>query len=261
MENSFLIDVKNLTLFYGSHKVLDNVSLRVEKKDFITIVGPNGGGKSTLLHCLTGQIKVKKGLVTKKPNLKIGYVPQFLHVDKSIPMSTNYFIRLCKKIDDSEMEKVVRETKIENILTKPFFALSGGEKQKVLLARVLVENPHLLILDEPAQNLDISSQLAFYKLLGEIYKNRDISIIMVSHDLPLVMASTKKVVCLNKNICCVGSPKSVTNNPAFGDVFGKDFLTLMKAYRHDHSGHDHSDNNHSDNDHSKSSEKSSNDTT
>lgn len=239
MKDSFLIEAKNITLFCGTHKILDDVSLRVEKNDFITIVGPNGGGKTTLLHCLTGQIKPKKGQIVKKPHLKIGYVPQFLQVNRSIPMSVSYFIKLCKKIDNRAMEKVIGETKIESILSKPFFALSGGEKQKVLLARVLVENPHLLILDEPAQNLDISNQLAFYKLLGEIYQNRDISIIMVSHDLPLVMASTKKVICLNKNVCCVGSPKSVTNNPAFGEVFGKDFLTLMKAYRHDHSYHDH----------------------
>jgi zinc transport system ATP-binding protein len=150
---------------------------------------------------------------------------------------------LRKKVDEEEIEKIADETNIKSLLEKPVHVLSGGERQRVLLARSLIGNPELLVLDEPAQNLDISGQLAFYKLLEQIYQSRSLSILMVSHDLHMVMATTKKVVCLFHHICCSGEPQIVTKDPEFVSLFGNDMAEMMAVYQHGHNHthevHDH----------------------
>ncbi|MCF8466944.1 MAG: ATP-binding cassette domain-containing protein [Sneathiella sp.] len=235
-----LLSASHVSVFRDGKTILSDVSLDVKERDFITIIGPNGAGKSMLLKCMMGFYAPSEGTVARKAGLKIGYVPQRLVADHTIPILTRRFLTLRKKADKAALAQVAGETAIENILDQPLHVLSGGELQRVLLARALLDNPELLVLDEPAQNLDVTGQLAFYKLLDRIYAERAVSILMVSHDLHLVMSSTKQVVCLYRHVCCSGEPHMVTRDPEFISLFGDDMARLMAVYNHDHHhAHDH----------------------
>ena len=227
-----LISAKNINVIKTGKNILKDVSIDINKNDFITIIGPNGAGKSMLLKCLMGFYKPNSGIIKTKPNLKFGYMPQNLDIIKTIPMKAKSFITIKKKYDKISLKKVISETQIENILDKQLSVLSGGEMQRVLLARSLLNNPEVLILDEPAQNLDVSGQMHFYKLLQIIYSKRGLSILMVSHDLHLVMVSTKQVICLSNHICCYGKPQQITKDPEFLSMFGKDMAEVMAVYQH-----------------------------
>jgi len=227
-----LISAKKVCVFKHQKSILENIDIQINKNDFITIIGPNGAGKTMLLKCLMGFYKPTSGIIEKKEKLKIGYMPQSINVINTMPMTVKNFITVRKKYDDISLNKVFYEINIKHLIDKQLSVLSGGEMQRVLLARSLLNNPDLLILDEPAQNLDISGQLNFYKLIQEIYSKRDISILMVSHDLHLVMVSTKKVLCLSNHICCSGQPQQVAKDPEFISMFGEDMANMMAVYQH-----------------------------
>ena len=236
-----LISATNVSVFKNQKSILKNIDIKINKKDFITIIGPNGAGKTMLLKCLMGFYKPNFGEIQKQKKLKIGYMPQSINVFNTMPMTVKNFITVRKKYDDISFNQVISEVDIRQLVDKQLSVLSGGEMQRVLLARSLLNNPDLLILDEPAQNLDISGQLNFYKLIQEIYSKRNISILMVSHDLHLVMVSTKKVLCLYKHICCSGAPQQIAKDPEFLAMFGKDMANMMSIYQHSHDhNHDHS---------------------
>ena len=234
-----LISAQNITVTRGGQHILKDVSLNVYMQDFITIIGPNGAGKSMLLKCILGFYKPNHGYIEMKKSLRIGYVPQRLLPTHNIPITTGRFLSLRKKCDTTSLNHVIEETGISNLLNTALSVLSGGELQRVLLARALLGNPELLILDEPAQNLDIPGQLSFYKLLERVYKERCLSVLMVSHDLHLVMASTKRVVCMYKHICCSGAPCSVAKDPEFMSLFGEEISSMMAVYQHKHMGEKH----------------------
>lgn len=229
-----LITAENITVTRQGKHILHDVSMTVGTDDFITVIGPNGAGKSMLLKCLMGFYQPESGTVTRKQGLQIGYVPQRLMPDNTMPITVSNFLALRKKTNATVLKNVAEETSIEHILSKPLYVLSGGELQRVLLARSLLDDPQLLVLDEPAQNLDISGQLSFYKLLERIYKERNLSILMVSHDLHMVMASTKRVVCLFHHVCCSGEPHTITKDPEFISLFGDDMANMMAIYHHSH---------------------------
>ncbi len=236
-----LIQVDNISVIRDRKQILSNVSLEVGVNDFITIIGPNGAGKSMLLKCLMGFYQPDSGAVACSPNLKIGYLPQRLVADLTMPITVKRFLQLRKTTNPNELTNVIDETQIASLLSLPLYVLSGGELQRVLLARALLDQPQLLILDEPAQNLDVSGQLAFYKLIEKIHLERKLAVLMVSHDLHLVMSSTKKVVCLYHHVCCSGEPQVVTQDPEFISLFGNDMARLMSVYHHthDHAHEDH----------------------
>ena len=236
---SSLISAHHISVSRDSQPILQDVSLEIRENDFITIIGPNGAGKSMLLKCLMGFYAPDQGHVIPKKNLKIGYVPQRLVADPTIPITAKRFLTLRKKVTWEDIEIVVKETDIGRYLDKPLAVLSGGELQRILSARALLDTPDLLVLDEPAQNLDITGQLAFYKLLDRVYRERNLSVLMVSHDLHLVMSSTKNVVCLFKEICCHGEPRVVARDPEFISLFGNDMAQLMASYQHHDHNHDH----------------------
>ncbi len=242
-----LIKADTISVIRDGKTILDQVSIDIDPLDFITIVGPNGAGKSMLLKCLMGFYPPDKGRIIRSDALQIGYVPQRIHAEPSLPISVNGFLKLKRQNHNNahghrnSIEQIADETNIRTLLPQPLHILSGGELQRVLLARALLQNPELLILDEPAQNLDISGQLAFYTLLERVYTERQLSIVMVSHDLHLVMASTQKVICLYHHICCSGTPQAVTQDPEFISLFGHDMSKLMAMYQHSHNhSHDHS---------------------
>ena len=238
---SELIKATDINVSRQGKKILDDVSVSLGHHDFLTIIGPNGAGKSMLLKCLMGFYLPDAGTVKRATGLRVGYVPQNFAPEHTMPISVRRFLTLRRKTEKTAIEEVAQETGILKILDQALFELSGGERQRVLLARSLLNNPHLLVLDEPAQNLDISGQLGFYRLVEKIYKERKVSVLMVSHDLHLVMASTKEVICLFHHVCCSGEPQIVAKDPEFISLFGNDMATMMAAYQHSHD-HAHHDN-------------------
>ena len=227
-----LITASNISVYKNEKAILKNIDIKINKKDFISIIGPNGAGKTMLLKCLMGFYKPDVGQIERKKSLKIGYLPQNINIVNTMPITVKNFITLRKKFDEFSFKQVVSETQTSALVNKQLSILSGGEMQRVLLARSLLNNPELLILDEPAQNLDISGQMSFYKLLQSIYTNRDLSILMVSHDLHLVMVSTKSVLCLSNHVCCSGKPQQIAEDPEFISMFGKDMAKMMAVYQH-----------------------------
>jgi zinc transport system ATP-binding protein len=227
-----LITASNISVYKNEKAILKNIDIKINKKDFISIIGPNGAGKTMLLKCLMGFYKPDVGQIERKKSLKIGYMPQNINIVNTMPITVKNFITLRKKFDEFSFKQVVSETQTSALINKQLSILSGGEMQRVLLARSLLNNPELLILDEPAQNLDISGQMSFYKLLQSIYTNRDLSILMVSHDLHLVMVSTKSVLCLSNHVCCSGKPQQIAEDPEFISMFGKDMAKMMAVYQH-----------------------------
>lgn len=234
-----LIEGIDICLTRQERTILSNVSLKIDSGDFITLIGPNGAGKSMLLKTLLGLIKPDSGRVIRKDGLRIGFVPESLNIDPTLPLSVKRFLTLNANKDELD-DEIIAETNITDLLDRQMTNLSGGERQRVLLARALHAHPEILILDEPAQNLDMSGQLNLYALMEKIFELRKIAILMVSHDLHLVMSSTQKVVCLYEHICCSGEPQAVAKDPEFISLFGHDMARLLSVYphAHDHS-HDH----------------------
>ncbi|WP_462137510.1 ATP-binding cassette domain-containing protein [Candidatus Mycalebacterium sp.] len=234
MSSDTLIKTSGVSIARGGVQILTDINFEVFRGDFVSIVGPNGAGKTTFVKILTGIMTPDSGVCERKSGLKIGYVPQSMETMSQIPLSVGRFIRLRNERDRAGFEEVCGETGIGNILNTEMAHLSSGEVQRVLLARALMNKPDLLVLDEPAQNLDVTGQLDFYKLIETIHRERGAAILMVSHDLHMVMSSTKKVVCLYRHICCAGEPKAVAKDPEFISMFGEDMARLMSVYSHSH---------------------------
>jgi zinc transport system ATP-binding protein len=232
-----LVSLKNINLSFSSKNILDNINLDIKKNDFITIVGPNGAGKSSLIRLIIGSLQPNSGKIIRNKELKIAYVPQKMQINQTIPIKAEYFLKLNKKIEEKSFKKIVNDLKIADFLHTQLNDLSGGQRQKILLAKALLCQPNLLILDEPAQNLDISGQLEFYNYITKLHQEKKTAILMISHDLHIIMSSTKKVICLNHHICCQGEPKIIAQNPDFKEIFGNDMNKLISIYNHYHNHH------------------------
>ncbi|MDA8776012.1 ATP-binding cassette domain-containing protein [Alphaproteobacteria bacterium] len=233
-----LIEATELCVRRHGGLVLDNVSLTLGERDFITLIGPNGAGKSVLLRHLLKLESPNSGTVKYRQGIRIGYVPERFQIDPTLPMPVRRFLTLNNNQSAEAVEALALEANCGGLLDKPLANLSGGELQRVLLARALSGNPHVLMLDEPAQNLDVSGQLQFYQLIDALYEKRNLSVLMVSHDLHMVMSSTRQVVCLYHHICCSGAPDSVARDPEFVQMFGAEMAQMMAVYQHSHA-HDH----------------------
>ena len=236
MAENYLIEADDICVRYGTRWVLDHVSLAIPAGDFVTLVGPNGAGKTTLLKTMLGLVKPTHGTIRRTPDLRVGYLPQRVPWNETLPMPLERFLALGTQASKEECLAALEITGIPERRTAMLHDLSGGEMQRALLARALLRKPQLLVLDEPAQNLDIGGQVEFYALLDKLVATEGLAILMVSHDLHLVMARTKRVICLYHHICCQGAPESVANDPAFLDAVGRDMRDLVALYthRHDH---------------------------
>ena len=231
--SEMLVKAEGVCVRRGGADILTGINLEVAEGDFISVVGPNGAGKTTLMKVMAGVMRPDGGRCGRKRGLKTGYVPQRLDSLDYMPISAGGFIRL-RRGSAPDIQTVCRETGIGGILDSPMSGLSGGEIQRVLLARALLGEPELLILDEPAQNLDVSGQLEFYGILDAVRGRLGAAVLMVSHDLHMVMSSTKKVVCLYRHICCEGEPSRVAKDPEFASMFGAETARLMSVYAHEH---------------------------
>lgn len=218
--------------------VLERVDFRIRPGEIVTVVGPNGSGKSSLVRALLGHMPLAGGRVARRAGLRIGYVPQKVHVDTAIPMNVRRFLSLPRRVSDVEAEAALARTGVPGLGKRQLTQLSGGQFQRVLLARALLSDPHLLVLDEPTQGLDQPGIVAFYQLIDEVRRQTGAAVLMVSHDLLVVMRSSDRVICLNGHVCCEGTPEHVSNAPEYRALFGAEAQGMLALYRHHHD-HDH----------------------
>jgi zinc transport system ATP-binding protein len=213
--------------------------MELEKGKITTLIGPNGAGKSTLVKVILGLQKPTSGKLNRQRKLKIGYVPQKLKLNDSLPLNVTRFLNLAGKYSKQECIDALRLVGAEHLLNSNMHRLSGGENQRVLLARALLQRPQLLVLDEPAQGVDIQGQIDLYDLIESIRHRFDCGVFMVSHDLHLVMAKTDDVICLHHHVCCSGSPATITQHPSYIALFGNAARDSLAFYHHDHEHHHH----------------------
>lgn len=232
-----LVSLENLTVAFDDRPAVDHVNLSVHRGDIITIIGPNGAGKTTLIKAVLGIQKPTSGKVGLKRGLVIGYVPQHLTLESTLPLSVERFMQLSGR-SAMECEAALGRTGVNHLLKASVHHLSGGEKQRLLLARALARKPDLLVLDEPAQGVDINGQASLYELIRQLRNELNCGVIMISHDLHLVMAATDKVICLNQHICCSGHPADISHDPAFIETFGHQVAESVAVYHHHHN-HSH----------------------
>lgn len=233
-----LISAENLSVRHGEAVVLAGVDFTLAPGEIVTVVGPNGSGKSTLIRALIGLEPAATGRVTRAPGLRIGYVPQKLHIDAGLPMTVRRFLSLPRRVSDAAATAALARVGVPTLGPRPLARLSGGQFQRVLLARALLGAPQVLILDEPTQGLDQPGTAAFYRLIEEVRAETGAAVLMVSHDLHVVMAASDRVVCLNGHVCCAGTPKVVSAAPEYRALFGLGTGGAFALYRHVHD-HDH----------------------
>jgi zinc transport system ATP-binding protein len=232
-----LIEAQDISVSLSGAEVLSHVSVRLTAGEIVTILGPNGSGKSTLLRALLGIVPVSSGRVARMAGLRIGYVPQRLSIDASLPITVRRFLSLPHRASDAEAAAALGRVGLDGIGQRQMAGLSGGQFQRVLLARALLNQPQLLVLDEPTQGLDQPGEAGFYRLIEEVRQETGAGILMVSHDLHVVMAASDRVICLNHHVCCEGAPHVVSNAPEYRALFGLGTQGALALYQH---RHDHS---------------------
>ncbi|MDP2061933.1 MAG: metal ABC transporter ATP-binding protein [Phaeovulum sp.] len=244
-----LITATNLSVRYGGVAVLSGVDFTVGRGEIVTVVGPNGSGKSTLIRALIGAERAATGEITRTPGLRIGYVPQRLHVDTTLPLTVARFLNLPRRVAATEAAEALARTGVAGLQRHQLAALSGGQFQRVLLTRALLSRPDILILDEPTQGLDQPGIAAFYRMLADLRTQTGCAVLLVSHDLHVVMAASDRVICLNGHVCCEGTPSVVSAAPEYRALFGLGTGGALALYQHAHDhdhehdlghGHDHS---------------------
>jgi len=238
MDKDILIKASNIGVRFADRQVLRDVNLQLQEGQLMTLIGPNGAGKTTLVRIVLGLLQPHTGTLVRAPGLRIGYMPQKLFIEPTLPLTVRRFLQLAAPRQKRSVEPLLEEVRIAHLLDQQVSALSGGEMQRVLLARALSQSPQLLVLDEPAQGVDVSGQVELYNLINTIRDSHGCGVLMVSHDLHLVMATTDEVVCLNQHICCHGKPEHVSSDPAYLALFGRQEAETLAVYTHRHN-HSH----------------------
>jgi len=233
-----LVSVRGVSLILGGQTVLHEVSLEVRRGEILTLIGPNGSGKTSLVRVVLGLTAPSAGSVRLRPGLRIGYMPQRLQVDPVLPLSVRRFLLLGGRCPEARLQATLKEVGALRVVEHPIQAISGGELQRILLARALLREPDLLVLDEPVQGVDVNGQIELYELISRIRQRHGCGILMVSHDLHLVMAATDHVTCLNHHVCCSGAPEVVSRDPAYLGLFGTATDKLAVYTHHHNHAHD-----------------------
>ena len=240
MDNT-LIQLNNCGILRNHKWLVKGVSLTVDRGQIVTLIGPNGSGKSTTAKMALGIIKPDEGDNTIKENLKISYVPQKLEIDWSLPLRVIDFMNLIENYEHSIVNEMLTITGIQHLQNEDVRNLSGGEFQRLLMARAIAKKPDFLVLDEPVQGVDYAGEIALYQIIQDIRKNFNCGILLISHNLHVVMSQTNHVICLNGHICCSGEPKSIVKNPEYIKLFGENMDPTLAFYKHEHDHHHHPD--------------------
>ena len=237
-ENNILVKLNGVGLKQNEKWLVKGVSLKVERGKIVTLIGPNGSGKSTTAKIALGIYKNIEGQVEKFTN-NIGYVPQKISIDWTLPLRVKDFMLLTDNLKDDALDEALTLTGVKHLKDKNLGNLSGGEFQRVLLARAISKKPELLVLDDPVQGVDFTGEIALYELIKKISEDLNCGILLISHDLHTVMSATDHVVCLNGHVCCSGSPKDVARNNEYKALFGEQASQTLSVYEHKHD-HEHS---------------------
>jgi len=229
-----LVEASGIVVRFGGRTTLDRIDLAVHRGEIVTLIGPNGSGKTTLVRVVLGLLAPDAGNVRRPPGLRIGYVPQRLAVERTLPLTVRRFLDLPRPRRLAARRAALASVRAEALLDYQVAELSGGELQRVLLARALLREPDLLVLDEPVQGIDFAGQIELYQLIGRLRDQRGCGVLMVSHDLHLVMAATDRVLCINGHICCAGEPEAVKRHPEYLSLFGPRAAEGLAVYTHSH---------------------------
>jgi zinc transport system ATP-binding protein len=238
--NEALVQLDGAGLSRGQRWLVRGVDLAVRAGEIVTLIGPNGSGKSTTAKLALGVLKPSEGTARQRPGLKTAYVPQKVSIDWTLPLRVDGLMRLTQWLSDAEMKTALESTGAAHLLKREVRHLSGGEFQRVMLARAVARKPDLLVLDEPVQGVDFSGEIALYDLIKKVRDQSGCGILLVSHDLHMVMAATDHVICLNGHVCCHGTPQTVAESAAYKQLFG-DRAGALALYQHHHD-HTHLDN-------------------
>ena len=229
-----LLEARDVDVRIGALRVLDRVNFRLEAGEIVTIVGPNGSGKSTFLRTLIGAHQPTSGTVTRADGLRIGYIPQKLQIDSTLPITVARFLNLPSRVGATKVREALAQAGVGDLAQRPMVGLSGGQFQRVLLARALLASPDVLVLDEATQGLDQTGSASFYRQIEEVRQTLGCAVLMVSHELHVVMAASDRVICLNGHVCCEGAPEHVASAPEYRALFGTGTQGALALYRHDH---------------------------
>lgn len=229
-----LVSAKDLGVQLGSRHILQQVDFEIERGEIVTIVGPNGSGKTTLLRAIIGALTPSSGQISRTPQLTVGYVPQRLHIDATLPITVARFMNMPRAASRVACDSALHEAGVPDLSNRQMSELSGGQFQRVMLARALIAQPDLLILDEATQGLDQSGSAAFYRQIENVRSTLGCAVLMVSHELHVVMSASDRVICLNGHVCCHGTPEVVASAPEYRALFGTGTLGTLALYRHHH---------------------------
>ncbi|MEM9277501.1 MAG: metal ABC transporter ATP-binding protein [Pseudomonadota bacterium] len=229
-----LVSLKNAGINRADRWLVRGVDLAIDPGEIVTLIGPNGSGKSTTAKMALGILKPDEGNAHRKDGLVVGYVPQKIAIDWTLPLTVERFMHLMGKLPVEEVEKAIVATGVEHLRHEEMQTLSGGEFQRVLLARAVARNPDLLVLDEPVQGVDFAGEIALYELIRDIRDDLNCGVLLISHDLHVVMAATDHVICLNGHVCCSGTPSAVVGNKEYQSLFGPRANPALAVYEHNH---------------------------
>jgi zinc transport system ATP-binding protein len=229
-----LIGARALWVTRSGRAILQGVDIDIGAGEIVTVIGPNGAGKTTLVRVLLGLEAPDRGTTRRRPGLVVGYVPQRFDMDHAIPLTVARFVHLGRRAEDEEIEKVLAQVGAGTLGDRQLAELSGGELQRVLLARALIRSPSLLVLDEPVRGVDYAGEAELYTLISRLRSERGFGVLLVSHDLHVVMAQSDRVICLNRHVCCSGVPQSVLQHPEYARLFGPQAARAFGLYHHRH---------------------------
>ena len=236
-----LVELQDVSVVKNGGTVLHNVDFHISPGEVVTLVGPNGSGKTTLLNVIIGALAATSGRVHRGDCVNIGYVPQKLHIETALPLTVRRFLALPSPASRKNIMNALEDTDAEHLATRQMTTLSGGEFQRVLLARAILADPKLLILDEATQGLDQAGSAAFYRRIAALRERIGCAVLMASHELHVVMAASDRVVCLNGHVCCQGTPKQVSMAPEYVELFGTGAADALAIYKHTHDHVHHTD--------------------
>ena len=237
-QNKLLVKLENAGVYRSSKWLVRGISLEINQGQIVTLIGPNGSGKTTTAKMILNILNADEGLVTGNAN-KMAYVPQKINIDWTMPLRVIDFMKITSSLNNNQINESLNMTGVDKLLYNQIHSLSGGEFQRVLIARAIAKKPDLLVLDEPVQGVDFNGEIALYNLIKEISVNLNCGILLISHDMHFVMSTTDHVICLNGHICCSGSPSNVVKNPEYIKLFGQHNSETLSYYQHQH---DHSHN-------------------